>query len=210
MTTSTFDATRARRNLNDNTMRSDRQGGKPAEITPELGANEASDIDLGNVDALLDYSYRLVWEKREYEQAIDVLMEALGIQLSVRGKYHRETASTYSFIGTALWFSGDHHQALAYLCEAQRIFHRISIANENKIKNVNQINNRISKILKHLGLDPSAIAKYHDTLDSAMEHERVSDKYKKFGDKHMARLELQKARKCSEELKRLVRQRSVI
>ena len=199
-------------------MLSGRMESTKSEITQTTAATDTSSAtDLGNIDSLLDLAYKLVWKEQEYDEAVGVLMEVLGSQISAYGKYHRETASTFSFIGTTLWFARDYHKALNYLCESKRIFHRIATTSggnnqetataRKEPKAVTQINNRITKILERLGLNPFDIAKYHDILDSTIEHERVSNKYQRLGDKHMTRLEMHKAKKCSEELKRLVKHR---
>lgn len=188
-------------------------------------SQEELNLEVGRINGLMDQAYTLVWQNQDYEQAIVVLKKVLVLQEKLRGKYHRETGYTYSFIGSTLWFNQDCHTALMYLCEARRIFHRLH-CDKNKAgsgggaaaavaetvgqpsiippesKTVRQIRDRMTKILQDLNMSPSAIADYHETLDSAVKHEEQRWHYQQMGDAEMARLERNKARTCSETLKR--------
>ena len=156
--------------------------------------------DIKRANSYLETGYDLVWNKEDYEEAINVLHKALEIQQRYLKKYDREVGWTYNFLGTALWLDGQLSDALLHFCEARRVFSKCHAGS----KTIRPLEERISHVLEDLGFSELAVSQYIFTLQQAMETELVGDRYKAQGKMNEARQEFNKVRLMSKTLKQLM------
>jgi hypothetical protein len=104
-----------------------------------------------------------------------------------------------SFLGTALWLSGDNKQGLKYFLEARRIFCKCGKGN---IKGIDQ---RIFCILGQQGLNSKEISAFQTTVKRTINHELQGDSYKKLGLMKQARDEYNQAKAIFQTLTDVIR-----
>jgi hypothetical protein len=64
--------------------------------------------DLKYADGHLGQAYDLVWncQPAQYDEAVELLQQALEIQQAYLGKHHPQVGYTLNFIGSTLWMQG--------------------------------------------------------------------------------------------------------
>jgi tetratricopeptide (TPR) repeat protein len=146
----------------------------------------------------IDAGYNLVWKLKKYDEAIEILKQALQIQLGCLGKHHKDVGYTCNFIGTAHWLKEELRPAMKYFLEARRIFCK---SGRGKVKGIDQ---RIHCILEQLGLKQAEISYYQGAIQRTIEHELQGDRLKQKGFIDQAKLEYLKARRMSASLNNLL------
>jgi tetratricopeptide (TPR) repeat protein len=146
----------------------------------------------------IDAAYNLVWKLKKYDEAIEILKQALQIQLGCLGKHHKDVGYTCNFIGTAHWLKEELRPAMKYFLEARRIFCK---SGRGKVKGIDQ---RINCIFKQLGLEQAEISYYQGAIQRTIQHELQGDRLKRNGFIDQAKLEYLKARRMSVSLNSLL------
>jgi hypothetical protein len=129
--------------------------------------------------------------KTRIQQAVNLLHEALTVQIDCLGRYHKDVGWTYNFIGTAYWRMGNEpYKALRYYIEARRIFCKVGLC---QIRGIDQ---RINCVLRsQLDYTPDQVGQYQNTLERAIRYELEGDRWREEGELGMAQDVYQKARK---------------
>jgi TPR repeat protein len=146
----------------------------------------------------VETGHNLVWDKKDYEQAVKVLQKALKLFQNLHGKHHRDVGNTCNYIGTAYWLQHKLGLALKYFFEARRIYCK---AGQGSIKGVDD---RIHCILRQLRFDDEEIEDYELAILRAMEHELQGDRLKESGFRAQAKQEYIQARYHFATLKTLI------
>ena len=162
-------------------------------------------------------AYHLVWEQKDYTQALVVLHKALKLQQSFLGKHHQDVGYTCNFIATAYWLQGeDLNSAMRYCLEARRIICKLlnkstsspAEESEHHVQSTESllqgIDDRIHCILVTFRLPESDIQRAKQAIDRTISHELFGDRLKEQGCIEAAKEQYRHARRVAGVLRMLM------
>eukprot|EP00980_Cylindrotheca_fusiformis_P006121 scaffold1319_cov126-Cylindrotheca_fusiformis.AAC.10 len=167
-----------------------------------LGKQASNDEErkekLKQADASVRKAYDLLWNQQDYDGAVTTLLHALRVQRQLLGKHDKQVGWSCSFLGTALWLSGDDKEGLKYFLEARLIFSKCGKGN------IMAIEQSIVCILGEKGLNTNEIDAFHSIVKQTINHELQGDSYKKQGLLKQARAEYCQAKAGFQKLTQII------